>query len=407
MPRSNMSRVKIDNEAEEMSSTAEVAGAAGLNVLPCVDHVAANALLELYHEQPVSLNLPPTTVEALRSLVALRQSVGIGGELSAGTYTVGDQVRSNGYTQIVPKENTASTRSFREKMQGGSLAVYQDQLIEYLTKNARHRKEEAIRIARMACKRIELNFMSSFALKMSSEFSDIQQRDQSKMQEQESMKKVRGPYRCSGCGKATGGEKKTSRSSSHDENSCRCLPEMIRVPSTIWTQQIQHPTTSNAFVFDREALRPYLVTVVSDIVTLRAEYAKTKRFADVKNKKKQLRKGDFFPKTDNSSKYKCHRCKLPIGCSQHSRLNICRCLGLCRCHTITVRVPFEIWANENLSKSSLEENLLSLFAEKLSDEIRCGMKGRKRQISLLVEENIERKRDLKADLKNDDSIISI
>jgi hypothetical protein len=72
-----------------------------------------------------------------------------------------------------------------------------------------------------------------------------------------------------------------------------------------------------------------------------------------------------------------------------------------------VRVPFEIWANENLSKSSLEENLLSLFAEKLSDEIRCGMKGRKRQISLLVEENIDRKRDLRADLKNGDSIISI
>jgi hypothetical protein len=411
----NMSASSVDSETVELSSSAQVIGAAELNAaVPCVDRVVANALLELYHEQPVTVNLPPNTVSALRSLVALRQSVDkqcIGGTSDrAGKCAYQDHVVCDNRSAPATAEvKTTNHPKIVIPNRGISLSLYQEQLIEYLTKHARHPKDEAMRLARMACKKIELNFLSTIHLKESSSLSggSYRQKDSIGNQDPEHAKKVRGPYRCYVCGKATGGEKKNSpRSSSQGESSCRCLSEMLRVPLSSLTEQLQQQSGVKSTTFNREALRPYLATIVSDIVTLRAEYSKSKRFADVKNKKKQLRKGAFCPKTDTSSNYKCSRCKLPIGCKQHRTQKNCLCLGLCRCQTVTVRVPFDIWANESLSKSSLEEDLLSLFYEKVSEEMKCGMKGKKRQIMLSGEESVDKKCSSSAGLKSDDKAAS-
>lgn len=384
-------------------------GVAELNHIPvpCVDHVAANALLELYHELPAAVNLPPNTVSALHSLVALRQSVdqSFGGGDPVGNCSSKNHVCHTGNAHS-DEANAGNNQKMFLPSRGMSLSLYQEQLIDYLTKHARHPKDEAMRLARMACKKMELNFLSTMAAwKEPSGVSCRHEDNIGILEDPEQAKKVRGPYRCYVCGRATGGDNKNS--SSYGESSCRCLSEMLRVPlSTLLTKQLQQQNVSKSTAFDRETLRPYLSTIVSDIVTLRAEYSKSKRFADVKNKKKQLRKGACSPKTENCSNYKCSRCKLPIGCNQHRSQKNCQCLGLCRCHSVTVRVPFEIWANESLSISSLEEDLISLFYEKLSEEMKCGMKGKKRQIILSGEEKVDRKCGSRAGVKSDDNVVS-
>jgi hypothetical protein len=336
----------------------------------------------------------------------LRQSVdkSVGGNGPVGKCASKDHDCYSGNPRS-DEANAANNQKMFLASRGMSLSLYQEQLIEHLTRHARHPKDEAMRLAKLACKKMELNFLSTIPWKEPSGVSCRQEDNIGILEDPGQAKKVRGPYRCYACGRATGGDKKNS--SSYGESSCRCLSEMLRVPlSTLLTKQLQQQNASKSTAFDRETLRPYLSTIVSEIVTLRAEYTKSKRFADVKNKKKQLRKGACSPKTENSSYYKCSRCKLPIGCNQHRSQKNCQCLGLCRCHSVTVRVPFEIWANESLSKSSLEEDLVSLFYEKLLEEMKGGMKGKKRQIMLSGEEKVDRKCGSRAGLKSDDKVVS-
>ena len=360
------------------------------NNLPYVDHVAANALLELCNEytnqpaSPVNLNLPPNAIAALRSLVSMRQS-------SSSEVKEPDGVKSgNDAAYIInnddPGRLLSSSNNGAGQQEGNNnnvnvnpnirdLQWYLNNMVEYLTKHVRYRRDDALRVARIACKKIELDrgFMIT---PNSSTFPVVRHETESEPQK----KKSRGPYKCYACRKPTCAESSNHTSTSSDI--CRCLPEMLRVLPSTWINETS--------CIDRERLRPYLSTVKSEITTLRAEFVKTKNVTEAKNKKKQLRRS-CREKADHRSKYKCHTCKLPIGCNQHA-YNCCDCSGLCRCRSITVRVPFEIWAQEDLPEAFLDDSLLSLFEEKLMEEIKCSVKRKKKE-KLLVEDDETKKTD--------------
>jgi hypothetical protein len=119
---------------------------------------------------------------------------------------------------------------------------------------------------------------------------------------------------------------------------CNCLSRSLRL-----------------YTCNHEELQKGVDLVIDEVSKVRKVYSREKSMKRVKDKlRKQNRANEKLNKQDDGN-HTCYNCKLPITSNTET----------CKCCVISTRIPFNIWADENLEGLDLKQQLTALFENEL------------------------------------------
>lgn len=102
-----------------------------------------------------------------------------------------------------------------------------------------------------------------------------------------------------------------------------------------------------------EEMHDGLALVAEELHEMRSFFKKTQSIKRTREKLKKMIRSKASCLNENKEGRLCYNCNLPI-------------TGGCKCFKISTRIPFDLWANDSLTKSDLKQQLSVLFENKVS-----------------------------------------